>query len=62
LRPTPLPLEVLCDHGPARGTVLAEPVSGAAERLVDVALGTDLTEQDINAIGAAILDRLRTLG
>jgi pyrimidine-specific ribonucleoside hydrolase len=61
LRPEPLPLEVVCDHGPARGTVLADSTAGAAGRLVDVASGADLTEQDIDAIGTAILDRLRTL-
>ena len=60
LRPAPLPLEVVCDHGPARGAVLADPTPGAG-RLVDVALGADLTERDIDSVGAAILDRLRTL-
>jgi pyrimidine-specific ribonucleoside hydrolase len=61
LRPAPLPLEVVCDHGPGRGAVLADPIPAAAGRLVDVALGTDLTERDIDAIGTSILDRLRTL-
>jgi pyrimidine-specific ribonucleoside hydrolase len=60
LRPAPLPLEVVCDHGPARGTVLADPTSDAG-RLVDVALGADLTERDIDSVGTAILNRLRTL-
>jgi len=54
---TPLPLEVVCDHGPARGAVLADRRRGALGRLVDVA-----TDADADAVGAAILDRLRSLG
>jgi hypothetical protein len=38
--------------------VLADPTPDAG-RLVDVALGADLTERDIDAVGATILDRLR---
>ena len=62
LRTTPLPLEVVCDQGPARGAVLADrrrPSTGlrwAPGRIVDVAL-----DADVHAVSTAILDRLRTL-
>ncbi|HEY0637340.1 MAG TPA: nucleoside hydrolase [Pseudonocardiaceae bacterium] len=54
LRTTPLPLEVACDHGPARGAVLADrsPPADAA-RLVDVALDADL-----DTVRAEVLRRI----
>ncbi len=57
LRTTALPLEVVCDHGPARGVLLADRRSGAGGRLVDVAL-----DADVDAVSATVLRRLRTLG
>jgi pyrimidine-specific ribonucleoside hydrolase len=54
LRTTPLPLEVVCDHGPARGCVIADRRGPAVGRLVDVALDADL-----DAVRAEILARLR---
>jgi pyrimidine-specific ribonucleoside hydrolase len=59
LRTTPMPLEVTCDHGPARGSVKAVRADGAARRggtparAVDVALDADL-----DAVRAEILRRL----
>lgn len=53
LHTTPLPLEVVCDHGPARGCVIADRRSTAAGRPVDVALDADL-----DAVRAEILRRL----
>jgi len=57
LRTTPLPLEVACDHGPARGSVIADRRSAAVGRPVDVALDADL-----DAVRAEILRRLRGRG
>ncbi len=57
LHTTALPLEVVCDHGPARGVLLADRRSSADGRLVDVAL-----DADVDAVSATILQRLRTLG
>jgi pyrimidine-specific ribonucleoside hydrolase len=57
LRTTPLPLEVVCDQGPARGAVLADRRRDAPGRIVDVAL-----DADVHAVSTTILDRLRTLG
>ncbi|MGH3978050.1 MAG: nucleoside hydrolase [Pseudonocardiaceae bacterium] len=57
LATTPLPLEVVCDHGPARGTVLADRRTAAAGRKVDVALDADPA-----GVSSLILDRLRSLG
>lgn len=66
LRTTPMPLEVVCDHGPTRGGVWTDsgrrsegPVSEgrvSEGRMVQVALDADLP-----AISASILDRLRGL-
>lgn len=53
LRTTPLPLEVVCDHGPARGCVIADRRGAAVGRPVDVALDADL-----DAVRAEILRRL----
>ena len=53
LRTTPLSLEVVCDHGPARGSVIADRRSASTGRLVDVALDADL-----DAVRAEILRRL----
>jgi len=56
LRTTPLALDVVCDHGPARGSVIADrrgSTGPATGRLVDVALDADL-----DAIRAEILGRL----
>ena len=53
LRTTPLPLEVACDHGPARGAVIADRVGSGPGRTVDVALDADLT-----AVHAELLRRL----
>jgi pyrimidine-specific ribonucleoside hydrolase len=53
---TPMPLEVGCDHGAARGVVWADSGRSAASRQVEVALDGDLP-----AIRATILDRLRSL-
>lgn len=57
LRTTALPLEVVCDHGPARGVLLADRRSGAGGRLVDVALDAAVDE-----VSATVLRRLRSLG
>jgi inosine-uridine nucleoside N-ribohydrolase len=54
LSTTPLPLEVVCDHGPARGSLIADRRAAAAGRLVDVALDANL-----DAVRAEILRRLR---
>ncbi|MQA12917.1 MAG: nucleoside hydrolase [Pseudonocardiaceae bacterium] len=56
LRTTALPLEVVCDHGPARGVVLADRRPGATGRLVDVAL-----DADADAVRAEVLRRLQSL-
>lgn len=53
---TALPLEVVCEHGPARGAIRTGNARGAAGRQVQVALDGDLP-----AINATILDRLRAL-
>ncbi|MGH3889035.1 MAG: nucleoside hydrolase [Pseudonocardiaceae bacterium] len=50
----PMHLKVVCDHGPARGTVVVD--SGTDGHAVQVALDADLP-----AINAAIGDRLRSL-
>lgn len=42
LHTTPLPLEVACDHGPARGAVIADRFGTGTGRTVDVALDADL--------------------
>lgn len=57
LHATALPLEVVCDHGPARGVVLADRSRGDGGRLVDVAL-----DADVGAVHDTILKRLRSLG
>lgn len=41
LRTRSLPLEVACDHGPARGAVIADRRPGSTARCVDVALAAD---------------------
>ena len=57
LRTTPMRLEVVCDHGPDRGTVqAADGGHGTGGRAVQVALDADLP-----SINASILDRLRSL-
>jgi pyrimidine-specific ribonucleoside hydrolase len=56
LHTAPMALEVVCDHGPARGAVLPDRGRGAAGHLVDVAVDADLA-----ALSATILDRLRAL-
>jgi inosine-uridine nucleoside N-ribohydrolase len=56
LHTTPMRLEVICDHGPDRGTVQADGGHGTGERAVQVALDADLP-----SINATILDRLRSL-
>jgi pyrimidine-specific ribonucleoside hydrolase len=56
LKTTPMPLEVVCDHGPARGTVWNDARRGADGRLVELALDGDLP-----VIRATILDRLHGL-
>ena len=56
LKTTPMPLEVVCDHGPARGAVRNGTRRGADGRLVEMALEGDLPE-----IRATMLDRLRGL-
>jgi pyrimidine-specific ribonucleoside hydrolase len=53
LRTTPLPLEVVCDQGPARGCVIADRRGAAEGRLVDVA-----TDADLDAVRAEILRRI----
>jgi inosine-uridine nucleoside N-ribohydrolase len=53
LQTTPLPLEVACDHGPARGALIADRFGMGTGRTVDVALDADLT-----AIRAELLRRL----
>lgn len=57
LHTTALPLEVVCDHGPARGVLLTDRSRGDGGRCVDVALDADIT-----ALHDTILQRLRTLG
>jgi len=55
LRTTPMALEVVCDQGPARGSVIAaHGDAAAAGRPVDVALDADL-----DAVRAEILRRVR---
>ncbi|MGH3798157.1 MAG: hypothetical protein ACRDSP_25175 [Pseudonocardiaceae bacterium] len=56
LRTTAMPLEVGCDHGPARGTVWADSGRHPQAHLVQMALDADLP-----AISATILNRLRGL-
>lgn len=56
LHTTALPLEVVCDRGPARGLILADRRSDAAGHRVDVAL-----DADVAAVSATILRRLRAL-
>ncbi|HEY2763520.1 MAG TPA: nucleoside hydrolase [Pseudonocardiaceae bacterium] len=56
LRTTPMPLEVVCDHGPARGTMWTDTSRSPDGRTVQVALDADLP-----AISATILNRLRSL-
>lgn len=56
LHTTALPLEVVCDHGPARGVLLTDRSRGHGRR-VDVAL-----DADVAALHDTILQRLRTLG
>lgn len=58
LRTTPLPLEVVCDQGPARGCTLPDrrpdtPATAVPRRRIDVALDADL-----DAVRAEILRRL----
>jgi pyrimidine-specific ribonucleoside hydrolase len=53
LRITSLPLEVVCDQGPARGCVIADRRGTGEARLVDVALDADL-----DAVRAEILRRI----
>lgn len=53
---TPMPLEVVCGHGPTRGAIWRPSRQGLAGRMVQVALDADLP-----AISATILDRLRGL-
>ncbi|MDQ4104774.1 MAG: nucleoside hydrolase [Actinomycetota bacterium] len=57
LRTTSMSLEVVCDHGPTRGAVVAADGHGTEERAVQVALDANLP-----SINAMILDRLRVLG
>jgi pyrimidine-specific ribonucleoside hydrolase len=57
LRTTSMPLEVVCDHGPTRGAVMAADGHGTDGRAVQVALDANLP-----SINAMILDRLRGLG
>jgi pyrimidine-specific ribonucleoside hydrolase len=52
LRTTPMPLEVACDYGPARGAVIADRYDRGTGRTVDVAL-----EADLPAIHAELLRR-----
>lgn len=56
LHTTPMPLEVDCSHGPARGVVVADHDRGSDGHLVQVAL-----DADVPAISAMILARLRSL-
>lgn len=53
LRTTPLPVEVACDHGPARGALIADRFGAATGRTVDIALDADLP-----ALHAELLRRL----
>lgn len=55
LRTTALPLEVVCDQGPARGSVIADRRGDYRGRLVDVALDADL-----DAVRAQILRLVST--
>jgi len=57
LRTTALPLDVLCDFGPARGATIADRRLNAVGRRVDVALDADL-----DAVRALVLNRLRGRG
>jgi pyrimidine-specific ribonucleoside hydrolase len=50
---TPLPVEVACDHGPARGALIADRYGAGTGRTVDIALDADLP-----AIHAELLRRL----
>jgi pyrimidine-specific ribonucleoside hydrolase len=56
LRTTPMPLEVVCDHGPTRGAVWTGNAHRAPAHVVQVAL-----DADVPSINATILDRLRGL-
>lgn len=56
LQTTAVPLEVVCDHGPARGVVLADRRRGDGRRTVDIAV-----DADPDAVHEAILHRLQTL-
>ncbi|HEX2297247.1 MAG TPA: nucleoside hydrolase, partial [Pseudonocardiaceae bacterium] len=56
LETTVLPLEVVCDHGPARGAIRTDDARGTENHQVHVALDGDLP-----TINATILDRLRGL-
>ena len=42
LRTTPFPVEVACDHGPARGALIADRFGAGTGRTVDIALDADL--------------------
>jgi pyrimidine-specific ribonucleoside hydrolase len=53
LRTTPLPLDVVCGYGPARGLVIADRRGVTGGRVVDVALDADL-----GALRAEILRRV----
>lgn len=57
LETTPLPVQVACDFGPARGAVLADRRPDAPGPLVRVAL-----EADVDAVLAEVLTRLRRMG
>ncbi|MGH3981327.1 MAG: nucleoside hydrolase [Pseudonocardiaceae bacterium] len=57
LRTTSMPLEVVCDHGPTRGAVVAADGQDSDGHAVLVALDANLP-----SINAMILDRLRVLG
>jgi pyrimidine-specific ribonucleoside hydrolase len=54
LRTAPMPLDVVCDHGPARGSITSGEATSTA-RLVDVAVDADL-----DAVRAEILRRAAT--
>jgi inosine-uridine nucleoside N-ribohydrolase len=56
LQATSMPLEVVCDHGPTRGAVVAADGHGTGGRAVQVALDANLP-----SVNAMILDRLRDL-
>jgi pyrimidine-specific ribonucleoside hydrolase len=57
LRTTSMPLEVVCDHGPTRGAVVAADGHSAGGHAVRVAVDADLP-----SINAMILERLKGLG